>query len=244
MEKKILFGTAMIILNLCFPIFIFAETIILKSGNKIEEEIIEKTDKYIRVEYNGSFLTYSLDDIESIDGKKIGHTSTSATSFERDYTKGWDEWYASVRIFMDKVAGIEDKTTQILNKNDKNLENAMRNNDYARGERIFKEIIGGFIPIIEEFKALNTPPEFSKYIAKNIESYNYRKLYYEATLKHDRDLAFQSYSKALKAKLEAIEESKRIFMQHRAPKEILNFADGEINYYKTLLDEFLKEGFR
>lgn len=81
MEKKILFGTAMIILNLCFPNLIFAETIILKSGNKIEEKIIEKTDKYIRVEYNGFFITYSLDDIESIDGRKIGNSPTLANNF-------------------------------------------------------------------------------------------------------------------------------------------------------------------
>ncbi|MBL7131304.1 MAG: hypothetical protein ISS45_07895 [Candidatus Omnitrophica bacterium] len=230
MKKSIL---SIIILSLCFATSIFADTVILKNGKEYECKILEENTECIVVDLGIGFpITYAMGEVESIK-KELPASSL-----------GWEEWYSSIKTFMDKVGGIEDKTTQTLNKNEKKLEQAMRNSDYVAGNRILKEMIDGFVAIIEEFNALDTPQEFKEYIDKNIEAYNYRKQYYEATLKHNRDAAFQSYSEALKLKLEAIEESRRIFMEHQAPKEMINFIDGEIEYYRTLLDEFLKEGFK
>ncbi len=48
-----------------------AETITFKSGRVIEADIIEQIDDYIRVDFNGVILTYYLDEIESIDGKRV-----------------------------------------------------------------------------------------------------------------------------------------------------------------------------
>jgi hypothetical protein len=64
-------------ITVSFPPFVFAETILLKSGQKIEGKIIEKTDKYINVEIAGTSQPYFLDDIESIDGEpfKINQAS-------------------------------------------------------------------------------------------------------------------------------------------------------------------------
>jgi len=45
---------------------VFAETIVLKSGKKIEGKIIEKTDKYIKIDYLGIPTTFFLDEIENI----------------------------------------------------------------------------------------------------------------------------------------------------------------------------------
>ena len=44
-----------------------AEIIRLKNGKTIKANIIEKTDKYIRIDFYGSKLTYYTEDIESID---------------------------------------------------------------------------------------------------------------------------------------------------------------------------------
>lgn len=49
----------------------FAETILLKSGQKIEGKITERTDKYIKVNFADVTLTYFLDDIASIDAEKV-----------------------------------------------------------------------------------------------------------------------------------------------------------------------------
>lgn len=47
----------------------FAETIYLKSGRSVEGKIVERTDKFIKVEIMpGAAVTYSLDGIEKIEG--------------------------------------------------------------------------------------------------------------------------------------------------------------------------------
>jgi len=49
----------------------YAEIVVLKSGKTIEGGIVERTEKYIKMDVFGVPLTYYIDDIESIDGKKI-----------------------------------------------------------------------------------------------------------------------------------------------------------------------------
>lgn len=72
MEKKGSIGVIMIIILVLFlSSSIFAETIVLKSGKTIEGKIVEKTDKYIKVDFEGVPLTYFIEDIESINGEKI-----------------------------------------------------------------------------------------------------------------------------------------------------------------------------
>ena len=61
----------LIVMLLALPLVCFAETIVLKSGKTIEAKIVEKTDKYVRIDFEGVPLTYFLEDIESIDGNKI-----------------------------------------------------------------------------------------------------------------------------------------------------------------------------
>lgn len=70
MAKKILTILALVI-SLYFPALIFAEIIVLKSGQSIEGKLIEKKDKYIKIDFQGVPLTYFFDEIDSIDGKKI-----------------------------------------------------------------------------------------------------------------------------------------------------------------------------
>ena len=70
MEKKYLMILSVIV-GLCFPMLAAAEVVVLKSGNTIEGKIIEKADKYIKIDFQGIPLTYWLEDIESIDGKPI-----------------------------------------------------------------------------------------------------------------------------------------------------------------------------
>jgi tetratricopeptide (TPR) repeat protein len=64
------FITILSLLFLSFPVCIFAETIVLKSGKTIEAKIIQKTDKEIALDFSGALMTYTLDEIESINGKR------------------------------------------------------------------------------------------------------------------------------------------------------------------------------
>ncbi|MCX5699489.1 MAG: tetratricopeptide repeat protein [Candidatus Omnitrophica bacterium] len=65
MKKKRLL---ILLLVLFFPVSIFAEIIVLKSGKTVEGKFIEKTDKYIKIDFQGVPLIYYIDEIESIDG--------------------------------------------------------------------------------------------------------------------------------------------------------------------------------
>ena len=76
MEKNEL---VILLVALCtsFSTSVFAETIILKSGSTVEGKIIEKTDKYLKIDFQGVVLTYASDEIERIDEKnKINLTSS------------------------------------------------------------------------------------------------------------------------------------------------------------------------
>ncbi len=61
-------------ISLCIPVLGFAETIVLKSGKTVEGKITEKTDKYIKMNFQGAQgaeVTYLLKDIERIDSSPI-----------------------------------------------------------------------------------------------------------------------------------------------------------------------------
>ncbi|MDP2922203.1 MAG: tetratricopeptide repeat protein [Candidatus Omnitrophota bacterium] len=71
MLKKIGFFTILLSIScIYFLSSLFAAIITLKSGKKVEGKIIEKTDKYIKIDFEGVPLTYFLEDIESVDGVK------------------------------------------------------------------------------------------------------------------------------------------------------------------------------
>lgn len=56
---------------LYLPVFTFAETIVLKTGKTVKGKLIEKNNKYIKIDFHGVPLTYYLDEIKSVDGKSI-----------------------------------------------------------------------------------------------------------------------------------------------------------------------------
>jgi len=61
-----------------FSANILAETVILKSGEKLEGKIVEQTDKYIKMDPGvGIVMTYYTDDIDTIDGQKLQTTAPS-----------------------------------------------------------------------------------------------------------------------------------------------------------------------
>jgi len=49
-----------------------AETIVLKSGEKIEGKITERNARYIKIDYKGAVIIYHTFEIKSIDGKDVG----------------------------------------------------------------------------------------------------------------------------------------------------------------------------
>ena len=66
-------GRIILVLAIClsFAYPALAETIILKSGQKIEGKIIEKTNRYILIQSQGAPARCLVDDIKSIEGDKL-----------------------------------------------------------------------------------------------------------------------------------------------------------------------------
>jgi tetratricopeptide (TPR) repeat protein len=83
----------LIIVN--FPVSVFAETLILKSGQKIEGKIIEKTDKSVKIDFFEVPITYFLDEIESIDGVKIIEPNKAALEDAESYYKQGEKAFNS-----------------------------------------------------------------------------------------------------------------------------------------------------
>lgn len=89
MNKKriIIFLPVFLIVISC----VFAETILLKSGKTIDGKIVEKTDKYIKIDFDGIPLTYYFEDIQSIDGQLLdNYTYLSSKHLKPSVEKNQD----------------------------------------------------------------------------------------------------------------------------------------------------------
>jgi len=70
---------------LFFSTFGFGETITLKSGQKVEGKIIEQTDKYVKLEFEGIELIFYNDEISAIDQTPSGEADTASSQMESLY---------------------------------------------------------------------------------------------------------------------------------------------------------------
>ncbi len=72
------FAALLVTLLLCFPVVSTAATIVLKTGQTIEGTIIERTDKYVKIDFQGAPLTYYFDEITTISGEPPNPTQPPA----------------------------------------------------------------------------------------------------------------------------------------------------------------------
>lgn len=73
----------LVLISLVFSGLIFAETIILKSGDKVQGTIVEKTSDYIKVDSDGVQLIYFLDEIANVEEGKSFESSAPTIKPER-----------------------------------------------------------------------------------------------------------------------------------------------------------------
>lgn len=73
-------GLALLSLCLLLPPVCLAEIIHLKSGRTVQGKIVERTDKFVRVDFLGVKLTYYLDEIDHIQEEGKGTGSVPETS--------------------------------------------------------------------------------------------------------------------------------------------------------------------
>jgi hypothetical protein len=63
----------------------FSETILLKSGQKVEGRVIERTDKYVKLDFFGVDLVYYKEEIASITQGVSGNENSSSPQLESLY---------------------------------------------------------------------------------------------------------------------------------------------------------------
>lgn len=86
MEKKRSVGVTIIslLIYLYYPTSLLAETIILKSGVKIEAKVLEKTDSYITIDYKGTPVRYNMYEIERIEESREPVSQKKQPSLKTD----------------------------------------------------------------------------------------------------------------------------------------------------------------
>jgi len=79
MSKPIIFLISFFLLT---PVF--AETIVTKSGQTIEGNILEKTDKYIKIDFYGVPMIYNRDEIQSASGENEVNNVDNTAGVNKD----------------------------------------------------------------------------------------------------------------------------------------------------------------
>ncbi len=64
-------GILVLLIFMCFSFSSFAEVIVFKSGKTVEGKLLEKTDKYIKIDFEGVPLTYFFDEIATLNGQPV-----------------------------------------------------------------------------------------------------------------------------------------------------------------------------
>jgi tetratricopeptide (TPR) repeat protein len=70
--RKLCFSFLLVgLLNIYFKPPIYAEKVVLKNGQEVDGKLLEKTNKEIKIDFQGVILTYSIDEIATIDNKPV-----------------------------------------------------------------------------------------------------------------------------------------------------------------------------
>ncbi|MDD5097375.1 MAG: hypothetical protein PHU59_02650 [Candidatus Omnitrophica bacterium] len=98
------------------PLICFADTVVLKSGQVIEGKIIEVTEKYVKINFDGVDVTYFQDEIASINQ---GNVSNAAS---KELTSLYEAFNASKNAVEDKgqlnePAGLTQPAQPAVNEN-------------------------------------------------------------------------------------------------------------------------------
>jgi len=71
-------------LNIIFSLLLMttvvsAETVVLKTGEKIDGKLVEKNDKYVKIDFKGAVIAYHTFEIESVDGKAVSEIKNDSS---------------------------------------------------------------------------------------------------------------------------------------------------------------------
>lgn len=229
----------------------FGEIIVLKSENRVEGKIVDRTSEYIILDISGVSITYYLDEIESIDGKKIMAGSGDAesryissdakdTHKELSSAAAWESWYENIKDYIERIEAIDKKSKEAANQLNIKLQAAMQKRDNELARQVLIESGERLGALLKEVKALKPPQELEIYHAKAVASYDYMKKANEAVLRNDKDSVFAYNNAALVSLIESLEELKEVYISHGAPKEYIESLAAIIKKYNQISNKDLQ----
>ena len=137
----------------------YAETIVLKSGEKIEATVVEKNENYVKINFKGADIFYYAFEIETIDGKPAGLIK----NFEPDKSL---EFMLESRGFKKETISADTVTAE----------------DYLRRGFVYYSKDNLDQAVLDLGRAINANPKF-------IEAYLYRGLTYMKKDEPDKAIA-------------------------------------------------------
>jgi len=156
-------------ISLVFCNIALAEVILLKSGKSIEGKLIEKTDKYVKINFQGVPLTYFFDEVKSIDGREL-----RVSKDENMQVITYEEIANNMERESQQV--LKDRPESAKAYNDRGIAFRMNGNQ--------KDAINYFS------KAIDINPDYA-------EAYSNRGLSYASSQIEDYELALADFNKAI-----------------------------------------------
>ena len=241
-----------------FSNLVFAETVILKTGEKMEGKILERTDRYIRLKFCGVPLTWYVDEIESIDGASVSYEEapkkkeakrndteniidTYTTPVEKMVNTGWEEWFIRASSHVGRIDAIGKKNEKIKRRSLKKIKRMLKADDRTYEKEILAETDANLSALIAELKTLDSPDELTAYKKEMINSVRYWKKVYRAIAEKDKRNSSAYEWLALTSAMNRSASLKSLYEEKGVPAEIVSALDGEIAIYKKRLNKIAME---
>jgi hypothetical protein len=147
--------------NLYFCGSVFSETLILKSGQTVEGKIIEETDKYVKIDFMGTALTYSKADIKDIDKSKETPVKIKIKPSS-----------IKAKELLAKIELIEENIGRITSKAYGDARQVQGGRSASGYREIIQRAATGIRSKVNEIKRLNVAPDCEKFKQLFVEVYD------------------------------------------------------------------------
>ena len=234
-----------VFIGLSFSLNSYGETITLKNGKTVEGELLEKTDKYIKIAVSGVPITYYLDEIESISAKqeappviKAGASSAKKDNQpnitpEQKSNTGWQEWYKNVSPYLSQVNAIASDFGKLQNEATAATQKMTQNKNPAL-VKIFMELKNKMSERRSDFNKLSPPQELQRYHTLVADALNNNLKIIDEGIAGN-SLSVTGYVRnTITLQIEALKELLRVYAQHNVPKEHTSPVEQQLETLKRM----------
>ncbi len=179
--RKLIVGCLVALLLICPA---FAEMVVLKNGKTVEGKILEDTDTYVKIDFNGTPLTYFKDEVMAIRKDVVDTTGTQAEP---------DKKSAKVEVLNSEYTKPPDPKENIEIRADSSIEEILKKINYYYASHDFDKAIE-----LGKMALSKTDDKFTmaqiyyslgaNYLEKGIEPYNQNKddSYYKLSIEYTK----------------------------------------------------------